>query len=225
MRWVVLLLVACSSGPPPPKPRPAPLVTTALVSVEDVPVLVKGPVDIRPVAQADLGAKAVGYLDAVLVDRGDVVKKGQVLALIRPSDLPDQLAAARNAVAQAEASRTLAKTNLERAQKLAPMGLVSQADLQNATSSAAASEASFGSAQSQLSALGVKLGETRLEAPYDGVVTARRLDPGALVGPGTPPVLTVAKIDGERNLIYVRGGVPGPNGAFVALRKAVKHEE
>jgi len=37
--------------------------------------------------------------------------------------------------------------------------------------------------------------------------------------------IVVAKIDGERNLIYVRGGVPGPNGAFVALRKAVKNEK
>lgn len=192
---LLLLLAACSSGPPPPKTRPAPLVTTAKVSVEDVPVLLKGPVDIRPVAQADLGSKTVGYLDAVLVDRGDVVKKGQVLALVRPSDLPDQLAVARNSVAQAEASRTLARTNLERAQKLAPMGLVSQQDLQNATSSAAAAEAAFGSAQSQLSALGVRLGETRLEAPYDGVVVTRRLDPGALVGPATPPALTIAKID------------------------------
>lgn len=192
---LLLVVVACSSNEQPKKTRPAPLVTTAQVSVEDVPVLVKGPVDIRPVAQADLGSKTVGYLDAVLVDRGDVVKKGQVLALVRPSDLPDQLAAARNSVAQAEASRTLAKTNLERAQKLAPMGLVSQQDLQNATSAAAAAEAQFGSAQSQLSALGVRLGETRLEAPYDGVVVARRLDPGALVGPSTPPPLTVAKID------------------------------
>jgi len=197
-RLVTLLAVlaaACSDSKPPAKTKPAPLVTTAKVSVEDVPVLVRGPVDIRPVAQADLGSKTVGYLDAVLVDRGDVVKKGQVLALVRPSDLPDQLAAARNAVAQAEAARTLARTNLERAQKLAPNGLVSQQDLANATSAAAAAEAQYGSAQSQLGALGVRLGETRLEAPYDGVVTARRLDPGALIGPATGPALTVAKID------------------------------
>lgn len=192
---LVLILSACTAEKPGPKTRPPPLVTTARVSVEDVPILVRGPVDIRPVAQADLGSKTVGYLDAVLVDRGDVVKKGQLLALVRPSDLPDQLAVARNAVAQAEAARTLAKTNLERAQKLAPTGIVSQADLANATSAAAAAEASFGSSQSQLSALGVRIGETRLEAPYDGVVITRRLDPGALIGPATPPALTIAKID------------------------------
>ncbi|MBL8952241.1 MAG: efflux RND transporter periplasmic adaptor subunit [Myxococcaceae bacterium] len=192
---LLLLLVACSEGKAPPKTKPAPLVTTAKVATEDVPVLVRGPVDIRPVAQADLGSKTVGYLDAVLVDRGDVVKKGQVLALVRPSELPDQLAAARNTVAQAEAARTLAKTNLERAQKLAPNGLVSQQDLANATNAAAAAEAQFGAAQSQLGALGVRLGETRLEAPYDGVVITRRLDPGALIGPATPPALTIAKID------------------------------
>src|SRR5207237_5261571 len=115
-------------------------------------------------------------------------------ALVRPSDLPDQLAAARNAVAQADAARTLAKANLERAQLLAPKGLLSQQDLQNSTSSAAAADAQLGGAQSQLAALAVRLGETRLEAPYDGVVTARRLDPGALMGPTTGAVLTVARV-------------------------------
>lgn len=191
----VVAVAGCSADKAPPKQRLAPLVTTTRVAVEDVPVLVRGPVDIRPLAQADLGSKTVGYLDAVLVDRGDLVKKGQVLALVRPSDLPDQLAAARGAVAQSDASRALARSNLERAQKLAPLGLVSQQDLQNATSAAAAAEASFGSSQSQLAALGVRLGETRLEAPYDGVVITRRLDPGALIGPATPPALTVARVD------------------------------
>ena len=56
---------------------------------------VRAPVDLRPLTQAEVGSKTLGYLDAVLVDRGDRVKKGQVLALVRPSDLHDQLAAAR----------------------------------------------------------------------------------------------------------------------------------
>jgi multidrug efflux pump subunit AcrA (membrane-fusion protein) len=51
--------------------------------------------------QAEVGAKTLGYLDAVFVDRGDLVKKGQLIALVRPSDLPDQLSAARSALAQA----------------------------------------------------------------------------------------------------------------------------
>lgn len=200
---LLALVSGCPGAPPPPKQRPPPLVTTRPVGLEDVPVLARAPVDLKPIAQADIGAKSVGYLDAVLVDRGDLVKKGQLLALVRPSELPDQLAAGKSAVAQAEASRALARSNLERAQALAPRGLVSQQELQSATNAAAAAEAQLGAAQSQLSVFAVRLGETRLEAPYDGVVTARRLDPGALVGPTTGAVLTVARVDVVRAFVAV----------------------
>src|SRR5262245_7210462 len=100
------------------KTRPPPLVVIAKVATRDVPVEVHAPVELRPLAQADVGSKTLGYLDAVLVDRGDKVRRGQLLALVRPSDLPDQLAAARGTLAQTQASVTLARTNFERAEKL-----------------------------------------------------------------------------------------------------------
>ena len=202
---VVLVGAGLSSCTPSvgPKQRPPPLVTTMVVAAEDVPVIVRAPVDVRPLAQADIGSKSVGLLDSVLVDRGDVVKKGQLLALVRPSDLPDQLAAAKNAVSQSEAARQLAKSNLERAQALAPRGLVSQQDLQMAVASMASAEAQAGAAQAQLAALATRLGETRLDAPFDGVVMARRLDPGSLVGPTSGAVVTVARIDIVRVFVAV----------------------
>src|SRR3954467_5352288 len=113
--------------------RPAPLVVVQKVEARDVPVEVRAPVDLRPLEQADVGSKVLGYIDAVLVDRGDEVKRGQLVALVRPSDLPDQLAVARGTMAQTEASAALARANLERAQKLAPSGIVSQQELQQST--------------------------------------------------------------------------------------------
>jgi RND family efflux transporter MFP subunit len=200
---VVLLVIGCADKAPAKKERPPPLVLAKAVEVRDVPVVARAPVDLRPIASADVGSKTVGYLDAVLVDRGDVVKKGQLLALVRPSELPDQLAAAKSAVSQAQASSALAKANLERAQTLAPRGLVSQAELQNVTNAAAASEAQLAAAQSQLGVYATRLGETRLEAPFDGVVVSRRLDPGALVGTATGAVLTIARIDVVRVFVSV----------------------
>lgn len=196
------MLLACTEKPPP-KTRPPPLVVAAPVTVMDVPVLARAPVDLKPIAQADVGSKTTGYLDAVLVDRGDVVKKGQLLALVRPAELADQLTAAKSAVAQAQASAGLAKSNLERAQALAPKGLVSQQELQNAMTAAAASEAQLASSQAQLGAVATRIGETRLEAPFDGVVMSRRLDPGALVSAGSSTVLTVAKLDVVRLFLAV----------------------
>ena len=179
--------------------------TAAPVRVRDVPVEVRAPVDLRPLAQAEVGAKSIGYLDAVLVDRGDRVKKGQLLALVRPSDLPDQLAAARGSLAQAQAAVVLARANKERADRLAPSGVVSQQDLQQATNALAAAEATLAAAQANVGALATRLGETRIESPLDGVVSQRRLDPGALVGPssGNGSVLTVERIDVMRVFIPV----------------------
>lgn len=196
-------LAACRSGPAAPRSRPPPSVTTAAVEVRDVPVEVRAPVDLRPIAQADVAAKTVGYLDAVLVDRGDRVRKGQLVALVRPSDLPDQLAAARGTLAQAQAAVALARANRERAERLAPSGVVSQQELQAAVSAATGGEAALQAAQANVAALAVRLGEMRIESPLDGVVAQRRLDPGPLVGPnsGAGAILTVERIDVLR--VYV----------------------
>jgi RND family efflux transporter MFP subunit len=200
------LLPACSKseGGAAAKARPAPLVIVQKVEVQDVPVEVHAPVDLRPLEQADVGSKVLGYVDAVLVDRGDKVKKGQLVALVRPSDLPDQLAAARGSLAQVTASAALAKTNYERAEKLAPTGVVSQQELQQSSAALASAEAAQAAAKAQIAALAVRIGETRIESPIDGVVSQRRLDPGALVGPpGGGAIVTVARIDRLRVFISV----------------------
>ena len=185
---MLLAAAACSKGGGEArKERPPPLVAVSRVAVRDVEETVRAPVDLRPLLQADVGAKTLGYLDAVLVERGDPVRKGQLLALVRPSDLPDQLAAARSTAAQAQAATALARANLDRARALAP------------------AEAMRNAARSQVDALATRLGETRITSPLDGVVSARRLDPGALVGPGgnTNPFLTVDRIDTLRIFVSV----------------------
>ena len=65
---------ACSSkSEAAGKARPAPLVVVAKVDAHDVAVEVHAPVELRPLAQAEVGSKTLGVLDAVLVDRGDRV--------------------------------------------------------------------------------------------------------------------------------------------------------
>jgi membrane fusion protein, multidrug efflux system len=196
---------ACKKGAPDAtKTRPAPLVVVSKVETRDVPVEVRAPVELRPLAQADVGSKTLGYLDAVLVDRGDRVKRGQVVALVRPSDLPDQLVAARGSLAQAQASTALARQNLDRVKELAPSGVVSQQELQQAQAALASAEAQEAAAKAQVAGYAVRLGETRIDSPLDGVVAARRLDPGALVGPGAAPsIMTVARVDVLRVFVTV----------------------
>src|SRR4029079_19007898 len=121
--------------------RPPPLVSVARVEARDVPVEGRAPVDLRPLFTPDVGAMTLGSLDAVLVARGDKVTRGQLLALVRPSDLPDQLASARSTLAQAQSSAALARTNYDRAKQLAPEAVVSQQELQQAQSQLTNAEA------------------------------------------------------------------------------------
>lgn len=202
----VLAAVSCSKGDASTasRTRPPPLVAVGRVQARDVPVVVRAPVELRPLAQADVGSKTLGILDAVLVDRGDRVKRAQLVALVRPSDLPDQLAAARSTLSQTEASLSLARTNYDRAHELAPSGVVSQAELQTSTAALAQAEAQNAAARSQVGALAVRLGETRIESPMDGYVSARRLDPGAIVGPpGGGAIVTIVRIDTLRVFVTV----------------------
>ena len=220
---MVLLAAACSGKSADKAPtRPPPLVSVARVEARDVPVEVRAPVDLRPLVQADVGSKTLGYLDAVLVDRGDRVTRGQLLALVRPSDLPDQLAAARSTLAQAQSSTALARTNFERAKQLAPEAVVSQQELQQAQSQFATAEAAQQAAQAQIAAVAVRLGETRIASPLTGVVVQRRLDPGTLVGPpGGGAIVTVARVDTLRVFITVNerelGGVAVGRDAHVEV--------
>jgi membrane fusion protein, multidrug efflux system len=201
---LALLFAGCSKGAPATtqKARLAPQVVVSKVVSRDVPVEVQAPVDLRPLEQADVGSKVLGYVDAIFVDRGDRVKKGQIVALVRPSDLPDQLAAARSSIGQIKAQAALARTNFERASKLAPSGVVSQQELQAATAALASAESGEASAQAQISGLAIRLGETRITSPITGYVSARRLDPGALVGPpGGGAIVTVVRVDRLRVFI------------------------
>src|SRR5260221_7885538 len=172
---LVLLPAACGGKAADKAPsRPPPLVSVARVEARDVPVEVRAPVDLRPLVQADVGSKTLGYLDAVLVDRGDKVTRGQVLALVRPSDLPDQLAAARSTLAQAQSSAALARTNYDRAKQLAPEAVVSQQELQQAQSQFASAEAAQQAAQSQIAAGAGRPGGAPLRPPPTGGGPPRR---------------------------------------------------
>ncbi len=175
------------------------------VDARDVAIETHAPVDLRPVEQADVGSKLLGYIDAVLVDRGDVVRRGQLVAMVRPSDLPDQLTAARGTLAQVDASVALAKASVERANRLAPNGLISKAEVDAAEAQLQSTQAGRASAEAQIAAIGTRLGETRIESPMNGVVLVRRLDPGALVGPpGGGAIVTVARTDVLRVFVSVK---------------------
>jgi len=213
MRCVVPLAalgVACSSGTrnEAPKKRPPPLVTVAAPVVRDVPITLSYTVDIRPIEQADLQSKVAGYVEKVLVDRGDAVKKGQLVAEVRPSDLPEQVGQAREQVSQAQAGWQLADENVKRARELFRREMISEAELDQAEAQLRIAQASHAAARSGQGVVETRLSETRLYAPFAGFVAKRFLDPGALVQPGpqNATILTIMRVDQVRVSVSVLEG-------------------
>src|SRR5437588_727694 len=90
-----------------------------------------------------------------------------------PGRSPRMRAAARSAAAQSDAAVALARANLDRARALAPSGRISKQELQQAEAALAAAEATQAGARSQVGGLAVRLGETRITSPLDGVVSQR----------------------------------------------------
>jgi RND family efflux transporter MFP subunit len=129
------------------------------------------PGDVRGYNQVTLYAKVSGYVGTVRVERGQRVHHGDVLATI---ESPEN----EQAVAQAAHDYRMAEVNSRRYQSLAPSGVVSGMDRDNAVLQARASAAALGQARALLD-------YTVVRAPFDGIVSARYVDPGALVPAAT----------------------------------------
>lgn len=149
----------------------------------------------RAFAQSMLYAKVSGYLKDLKVDRGDRVKAGQLLAVLESPDSAQQVAAAR---ADVEVKRELA----QRDAKLLKSRIVSEQEAQQA-------QGAFDVAKAQLARAEVLQGYAQLRAPFDGVVTGRFADPGALLPAATgatasaQPVLEISDTDRLRVAVYL----------------------
>ncbi len=149
----------------------------------------------RPYATATLYAKVSGYLREVRVDKGQQVKAGQILAVIESPELDRQY---ESALADAQDKRR----DAVRAKALVQKGYISQQDADHADTAAKQSEANA-------AALLAQKDYEVIRAPFNGTVTARFADPGALVQSAVNaqttalPVVTLSTTDRLRVYIYL----------------------
>jgi RND family efflux transporter MFP subunit len=134
--------------------------------------------------QAPIYARVPGYLKSWKHDIGDRVKAGDVLAEIDTPDLDQQLMQARAELSVAEANAKLAQISAERWQSLANTDAVAKQDVDTRTFTWNANIAQVKSAQANVDHLAAEEGFKRLVAPFDGIVTARATDIGALINVG-----------------------------------------
>lgn len=142
-------------------------------------------------ARAPIFARVNGYLKSWKVDIGGKVKAGQLLAEIETPDLDQQLVQARADLASAQANVELAKITAKRWQDMWATNSVSRQEVDDRTSDYANKQALVKSSQANLDRLIATKNFARVVAPFDGTVTARDTDTGALInaGGGTGPAL------------------------------------
>jgi RND family efflux transporter MFP subunit len=134
--------------------------------------------------QAPIYARVPGYLKSWKYDIGAKVKAGAVLAEIDTPDLDQQLAQARASLSVAQANAKLAQISAERWQSLANTDAVAKQDVDTRTFTWNANIAQVKAAQANVDQLVAEESFKRLIAPFDGIVTARATDIGALINVG-----------------------------------------
>ncbi|MGD9810947.1 MAG: efflux RND transporter periplasmic adaptor subunit [Sphingobium sp.] len=157
-----------------------------------------------------------GAVSAVLVEPGNWVKAGQVLARVERSVQTQQRASLEAALKVARADASLAQNDLDRAQALVSRGFVSKADLDRKTAARDAANARVAVAQAQLQEQQARIGRLDIRSPAAGLVLTRNVEPGQVVGAGSGVLFRLAKGGemevlakvGETDLAHISVGIP-----------------
>lgn len=161
---------------------------------------------VRAVESATLSSQVMGTVASVAVREGDHVRAGRTLILIDAGQLASQtdrahasVVAVRQQIAAAESEAALAASTLKRYELLKAQRSVSPQEFDEVQSRSNAASARLemvrsqeGEAKAAEAAARTMQGYTRIHAPFDGIVTERKVDPGAMATPGSP-LLTVEK--------------------------------
>ncbi|MGH6918295.1 MAG: efflux RND transporter periplasmic adaptor subunit, partial [Geminicoccaceae bacterium] len=137
----------------------------------------------------DLVARVEGYLQSVDFTDGSFVKKGDLLFVIEPQPYEVQVQLQQATVAQQQATLTQASEEYARQQRLIKQNATSQSELENWQAQQGTAQAAVEEANANLEIAKINLGYTRITAPFDGRMGRHLVDPGNLVGAGSPTQL------------------------------------
>jgi RND family efflux transporter MFP subunit len=168
-----------------------------------------------------------GFVQAISYADGDFVKKGTSLFTIEPQPYKLKVDSAKAAVTSAQASLVQAQAEYQRQADLIAKQVSTQANYDKALAQRDSTQADLQSAQANQQQAEINLGYTNVTAPFDGVVTARQVSIGQLVGASTPPTVlaTIVQLDpiwvnfnaSERDVLQVRATLASRGETTAAL--------
>lgn len=141
--------------------------------------------NIQAIRNVEMRSKVSGFLEGIYVDEGETVKKGQVLFRIGDSEYENEVAKARAMLSMAEADKKTAQVEQQRVKILVDKKIVSNTELDLATSRLNAATSKVAEASSTLEIALHRLSYTVIRAPFDGEVDRIPLKAGSLVAEGT----------------------------------------
>lgn len=143
------------------------------------------PGNVQPYVTAPIFSRTNGYLQAWYFDIGAHVKKGQLLAVIATPEVDQQLGQSRSNLSTAEANLRLAEITKDRYEGLLKTHAVAQQDVDNAVGTYNANKSIVEADQANVKQLEALQSFEKIYAPFDGIITARNTDVGALVDSGS----------------------------------------
>jgi RND family efflux transporter MFP subunit len=184
------------------------------------------PGTVQAFTEAPIYARTNGYLQSWMVDIGSTVKKGQLLAEIDTPEVDQQLAQAIADLATARANEALSNTTNTRWKELLTTESVSKQDADEKAGDAAAKKAITESAAANVSRLRQLESFKRVVAPFDGIITARNTDIGALINAGESAGSELFRLaDTHKLRIYVQVPEPYAAAAKPGLEAELKFSE
>ena len=142
------------------------------------------PGELTPYQQVDLYAKESSFVKKVYVDVGSEVKKGQLLVSMEAPEINSNLAAAQSKLQSLKAIYTASNSNYNRFVETAKTpGTISKNDIDQAAARKNSDEAELNAAKAAYQSIAATRAYLDIRAPFNGVVSARNINPGAYVGP------------------------------------------
>ena len=182
------LVTGCKRG----TAAPADSVQAMVVGTENIAVARNGSVTNGPsisgsldaALDATVRAQVAGSIVATAADVGQTVSKGQTLGRIDASGLQDAYLSAKSAVSSSQANYAVAQRNLQRSQTLLQAGAIAQRDLETAQTQATSAAAALADSKARLATAMKNFDNTRIAAPFSGIVSQKSVSPGDVVQPG-----------------------------------------
>lgn len=150
---------------------------------------------ISALEDVDITAQVSGYLKERHFREGQIVEKGQLLYSIEPASYEAQVANAKAAVTQAQATLKHANNEFARAKTLLPKGSISRSEYDNRQAQQMGASAQLEAAKAQLKLAEVNLSYTQITAPFSGRIADSKVSTGDLVSPASGVLTTLVSLD------------------------------